>query len=391
MENQRKRLWTGFLRKGKMKYLIIQFGIAVLNVIYFFIKLCPIQKNKITFISRQGNDIPIDFQMIIEEFQKEEKEIKTVMLCKELNDGIKNKIQYFFYMFKQMYHIATSKVVILDGYCIPVCILKQKKDLVVIQIWHALGSLKKFGYSTLDLEDGRNGKMAKTMKMHKNYTYILTSSKTSKQFFREAFNAKEEQMKIMNLPRVDFLKSEKAKNKVIKKFHQVYPEANNQKKNILYCPTKRKDIQFRIEDMAKQIPLEKYNFIVKLHDGTEILYVDEQKIEKGKHFIGLELLHVADFIVTDYSAIVFESAITQKPIYFYTFDYETYMHNRGTYINYQEEMPGPICKQWRKVIELIENNDYDKQKEIDFCHKYIENLEENATKQLVNLILDNMK
>lgn len=376
-----------------MKYLIIKFGIAVLNVIYFFIKLCPIQKNKVTFISRQGNDIPIDFQMIIEEFKKEEKQkqIKTVILCKELNDGIKNKIQYFFYMFKQMYHIATSKVVILDGYCIPVCILKQKKGLVVIQIWHALGSLKKFAYSTLDLEDGRNGKMAKTMKMHKNYTYILTSSKTSKQFFREAFDAKEEQMKVMNLPRVDFLQSEEAKKKVIEKFHQVYPEANNQKKNILYCPTKRKDMQLKIEDMAKQIPFERYNFIVKLHDGTEILYVDEQKIEKGKSFIGLELLHVADYIVTDYSAIVFEAAITQKPIYFYAFDYGAYMHNRGTYINYEKEMPGFICKNFSEIIKLIEQNKYDAGKIKKFCNKYIENIERNATDDLFNFILTIMK
>ena len=34
--------------------------------------------------------------------------------------------------------------------------LWNNKNLVVIQIWHALGSLKKFGYSSLDKNDGRN-------------------------------------------------------------------------------------------------------------------------------------------------------------------------------------------------------------------------------------------
>ena len=34
-----------------------------------------------------------------------------------------NKFKYFLHMFVQMYHIATSKVVILDSYCIVVSIL----------------------------------------------------------------------------------------------------------------------------------------------------------------------------------------------------------------------------------------------------------------------------
>ena len=62
----------------------------------------------------------------------------------------------------------------------------------------------------------------------------------------------------------------------------------------------------------------------------------------------MELLHVADYIITDYSAIVYEAAITQKPIYFYTYDYEEYQINRGTYIDYMSEMPGPICKILKK-------------------------------------------
>ena len=293
-------------------------------------------------------------------------------------------------MFKQMYHIATSKVCVIDGYCIPICILKQKKELVTIQIWHALGSLKKFGYSSLDLEDGRNSKMSKIMKMHKNYTYILTSSEFSKKFFKEAFNAEEKQMKIMNLPRVDFLQSKKYKESTIEKFFKIYPELNNQKKNILYCPTQRKNTKLPIDDIVKLINFKKYNFIVKLHDGTEMIYVGNKKIEKDSSLTGLELLHVADYIITDYSAIVFEAAITKKPIYFYAFDHNTYMDERGTYINYKEEMPGPICENFKDIVMMIENNVYNKQKEISFCNKYIENLKENATKKIVKFIMKNI-
>lgn len=374
-----------------MKIILIKIGIFILNTIYFFIKLFPINKNKVTFISRQSNEVSLDFTMIAKELKQQNENIKIVFLCKKLGTSFSEKLKYCFHMVRQMYNIATSKVVILDSYCIPICILKQKKNLVVIQIWHALGSLKKFGYSSLDKNDGRNGKLARAMKMHKNYTYILTSSNISKQFFEEAFNAKDEQMLVMNLPRVDFLKSKKEQEKMKIRFLEIYPETNNKKKNILYCPTNRKGQRIPLEDMIKEIPFDKYNFIVKLHDGTEIIYVEDKKIQKNSTFTGMELLHIADYIITDYSAIVYEAAITQKPIYFYTYDYEEYQINRGTYIDYMSEMPGPICKDFKDIIKMIKENNYDEKKERNFCKKYIENIEENATKRIVRLILNNLK
>ena len=373
-----------------MKIALIKIGIFILNIIYFFIKLFPINKNKVTFISRQSNEVSLDFRMIADELRKQNNNVKIVFMCKKLENGLLKKIGYCFHMVKQMYNIATSKVVILDSYCIPICILKQKKKLVVIQIWHALGSLKKFGYSSLDKKDGRDSKIAKAMRMHCNYTYILTSSTFSKQFFKEAFNAKEEQMLVMNLPRVDFLKSEEEQKKMQLKFLEVYPETDNKKKNILYCPTNRKGQKIPLENMVKDIPFDKYNFIAKLHDGTEIIYIDGKTIQKNSNFTGMELLHIADYIITDYSAIVYEASITQKPIYFYTYDYDDYQINRGTYIDYISEMPGPICKDFKQIMKLIEENEFDKIKEEKFCQKYIENINENATKKLAELVLNNM-
>ena len=201
---------------------------VLMNIIYKFFKLFK-TKNKITFISRQSNNISIDFTLLIENIKKESPEIKIVVLNKELNKSIISKITYFFHMFIQMYHIATSKVVILDGYCIMISILKHKKDLKVIQIWHALGSLKKFGYSTLGKKDGRDSKLAELMNMHKNYDYVLTSSELSRPFFRQAFNVQDKKMLVMSLPRVDYLQSDKYKKIVTEKFYKIYNECDNKK------------------------------------------------------------------------------------------------------------------------------------------------------------------
>lgn len=369
-----------------MSFLIRCFKLFM-NFIYSILKLFKTQ-NKVTFISRQSNEINIDFELIVEEMRKKDSNIKIVILTKRLEKSLLSKIKYFFHMFIQMYHIATSKVVILDSYCIMVSILKHKKNLRVIQIWHALGSLKKFGYSALDQNDGRSTKIAKLMNMHKNYTYILTSSETSKPFFQEAFQAKNEQMKVMSLPRVDFLQDEVSKKKIQEKFYRIYPKANNQKKNILYCPTQRKNNGIDIQKLIDVTDTEKYNLIIKLHDGQEFIYVDNHNISKNINFTGMEFLHIADYIITDYSAIVYEAAIVEKPIYFYAYDYDTYMDDRGWYIDYKREMPGPIEKDIGEIMKLIEEEKWNKQKVIDFKRKYIDDLSMGVTKKIVQLILE---
>lgn len=360
-----------------------------MNFIYSFLKLFKVQ-NKVTFISRQSNEVGIDFKLLVEEMKKEKSNIKTVVLTKKLEKDFFNKIKYFFHMFVQMYHIATSKVVILDSYCIMISILKHKKELKVIQIWHALGSLKKFGYSSLDKKDGRNSNIAQEMNMHKNYTYILTSSEVSSPFFREAFNATEEQMKIMSLPRVDFLQSEIYKKQIKDKFYKIYPETTNEKENILYCPTQRKNGKMNINQIVEAVELDKYNLIVKLHNGQEYVYIQGQDIERETEFTGMDLLHIADYIITDYSAIVYEAAIVEKPIYFYDYDYDTYINDRGWYIDYKTEMPGPIEKDINTIMKLIKEKQWDKQKVVDFKKKYINDLTYNVTEKIVKLVLNVM-
>ena len=106
----------------------------ILNVIYLLFK-CFRRRKQITLISRESNNITTDFKLLSEELKKELPDYKIVVLCKKMD----NKLLYAFHMLKQMYHISRSKVVILDTYCYLISNLKHKKDLVVIQIWHAIG------------------------------------------------------------------------------------------------------------------------------------------------------------------------------------------------------------------------------------------------------------
>ena len=132
---------------------IIKLGTAALNVLYFFIKLLPV-KNKVVMISRQSNTPSIDFILLKKALQQQDASVDVVFLCHTLDGGLKSsykdKIKYAFHMLKQMKEIASSKVIVLDTYCIVISLLKHRRSLKIIQMWHSIGTMKKFGYTALD-------------------------------------------------------------------------------------------------------------------------------------------------------------------------------------------------------------------------------------------------
>ena len=375
--------------------IIINIGKFILNIIYTFIKLFKV-KNKITMISRQSNNINIDFKLLKDEINKSISDYEVVILCKKIENGLLNKISYVFHMFKQMYHIATSKVVILDSYCICISVLKHKKSLKVVQMWHALGAFKKFGKSLNDTSESKSSikflnkmnsiKLAEVMKMHNNYNYILVSSKNIINEYKEAFGYTEDIFKVYPLPRLDLVKDSKNIKKVSNKILKEYPTLKS-KKNILYCPTFRKDatdIKY-IKKLIDSIDYTKYNLILKLHPLTKYPFNDKRIIKDNK-FATYEMGMVADYIITDYSAVIYELSFLNKPIYFYAYDLEVYIDKRDFYLDYEKDIPGKKYKNIEDLIKSIEKGKYDYIKLINFRNKYIAKEKVTYTKDLVLFI-----
>lgn len=62
--------------------LLVNIGIFFLNILFAIMKLCPVKK-KITYISRQMDSMPLDFQMTIDQFKKDHPDYQHVVLAKD--------------------------------------------------------------------------------------------------------------------------------------------------------------------------------------------------------------------------------------------------------------------------------------------------------------------
>ena len=372
---------------------IIKVGSFLLNILYWFIKLLPTQQ-KVVMISRQSNTPSKEFEMVEAEIKRRDSNVKVVLLCRTLDGGVNssavNKLKYAFHMLVQMYHVATSKVVILDSYCIVVSILHHKKSLKVIQMWHSMGTMKKFGYTSLDTAEGSRHELAYAMKMHHNYDYIFASAEAYKQHLADGFNCDINKIITMPLPRLDLLKSAEYEKNIRTKIYANYPELK-EKPVIMYCPTFRKDeAQFEkaVYNLVNAVDTEKYNLVVKLHPLSKVVL--DEKVIQAKEFSSFDMLFVADYVISDYSCIVYEAEVRNIPLYFYNFDMELYTDGRGLAIDYENELPGLTSKDAKVIADAIENKTYDMEELKRFSDKYVVPVE-NTTKNIVDFIWRFMK
>ena len=72
---------------------IFKILVGCLNFLFAGMKLMPV-KNKITYISRQMDSVPLDFQLTIEEFKKQDDSYTHVVLAKTIPKSIVGKLGY---------------------------------------------------------------------------------------------------------------------------------------------------------------------------------------------------------------------------------------------------------------------------------------------------------
>lgn len=368
-----------------MKKLCIKFFILILKIIYFPIKLLKVQK-KVVYISRQFNKSTLDFDLIVKDMEEKYPNVKNVVLAKRMEKGILSKVSYLFHMILQMYHISTSKVVIVDSYCIVVSVLKHKEETKIIQIWHAISAIKKFGYQTIGKTTGADKVIADAMCMHKNYDYVLCSSKITEKYFEEAFNIEKEKIKYLGLPRLDYILKED--KDITKEIYDTYPELKN-KINILYVPTFRKFRKVKINDVIQRINTKKYNLIVKLHplDKKNYTYLQKDGVIYDDKFKSYDWLKMCDKVITDYSSLAMETSLLGKPLYFYIYDFKIYQEDPGLNFNFKKEKIGKYSTNSPKKIVNMLDRTYDFNVLEEFKRRYINIESSSYTEDLTKFIM----
>lgn len=369
-----------------MKIILIEILKLGLRILYAPLKLCK-TRNRVVYLSRQSNEKSVDMRLLETALKEESPDVSQVFRLKMIPDGFFKKIGYCFYVIGDMYYLATSRVAVLDTYSITVSCLKHKKSLKVIQMWHALGALKKFGLQSVGTKEGRDEKVSRAMRMHKNYDYVLAPSKATAEFYAEAFGCEKSKIKICSLPRVDEILAD---NEASARFYKENPALSNDK-IVLYLPTFRDREAYVAQELKVEFAdLQGFHLIISAHPLFSKIKI-EPEFSYGGKFSTYDLMKVADVIITDYSACAFEASVLMKPVYFFVPDYDEYSRERGLNVNLWEEMPRATFDNAEQLANAVKNNEYDLNELYAFKSKYVENTKDNNAEILAKFISMLMK
>lgn len=396
--------------KKIIKYILLIFAKYIARVLYYIgtYVLSP-KDNIILFESSNGRNYTGNPRYVYEEILNQglDKEFKCVWVFmhpeaqKIPGNAIKVKRSYF----KFLYYAIVSGTWIFDSRHL--YYLKKNKKTKYIQTWHGT-PLKKLGLDMDYIDMSGNQDIKKYhdefIKNSSDWQYLISQNSYSSEIFKRAFAFNGEMLEI-GYPRNDILINHNNKE-YIENIKTKFKIPKN-KKVILYAPTWRDneyyqkgEYKFATEmdfDEMKEALSDDYVLIVKYH------YLVKENINWYKHESFIiecdstwdiqELYLISDILITDYSSVMFDYAILRRPILFFAYDLEHYKDSlRDFYFDMFEEVPGPIIKNTKKLIEEIKSlntKDYEVKygkKYDNFQNKYNEFDKGTASKYIINLI-----
>lgn len=275
---------------------------------------------------------------------------KKVVFAKMLPHSLKD-------ILKVKYYMLTSKVIVTDDYFKYLRNIRLRPEQKLVQLWHASGAFKRFG-----LDAPSRLTRIEEFNTHSQYDIVCVSSEYVRQFYAHAFGIDYDTVKAVGSPRTDRLVNSGYMKNLRELITTKHPLLKD-KKVYVYLPTFREN-EGVVVDFDPHIDWSRLNDEL---DDDEVVIVGRHPLMKKEFFAGRfysrvkdytfeatsELLAVADVVVTDYSSVIFDAALLNKPMVFYCPDHDTY--ERDFYLDYDKDLPGEIVCQSEKLLEVIRN------------------------------------
>ncbi|AZM61917.1 MULTISPECIES: bifunctional glycosyltransferase family 2 protein/CDP-glycerol:glycerophosphate glycerophosphotransferase [unclassified Streptomyces] len=227
--------------------------------------------------------------------------------------------------------------------------------------------LKFMGADLLDRPGARHGfDVPQMLRRADRWDYSLVANRHSELVWERAFPCHFTSLR-SGSPRNDVLVGAGPDSGRAVRARLGVPEGNTV---VLYAPTRR---DYRRDGLVERIDLARFaadlgegrTLVVRLHPsladgparglgltelhrrGVLIDATDEPEVQ--------DVLLAADVLVTDYSALMFDYALLDRPIVIHADDWDAFRASRGAYVDITAEAPGHVARSYRELVWLLES------------------------------------
>lgn len=373
----------------KIRKALVLMAFAMYNrIVALFIK---VDENKIVFASEARETLKGNLKVLYE--QMPDTYVKKVYVKSDRRDSIPLKETLALWK-----DLTTAKYILLDDFYGLTSSMKVRDGQELVQLWHGSGAFKKFGFSRI--ETGDNIKSVHTG--YRKYTKATVTAEPIRKCFAEAFDIDIEKVQAVGSPRTDMFFDNSVVEEKKKIVYEIYPELKN-KKVVLIAPTYRgrkvEDASYdfdklNIEKLIRELG-EEYKVVVKWHPALYnnikrgICAFDNDKVIDASNYSDInDLLLVSDVLVTDYSSVIFDWYLIDKPVVFFTYDLEEYEAGRGLYYDFDQYVYGLVATTCDELVESIKCEKLCEEKRQAFGEKFMNACDGKSAQKTISWILN---
>ncbi|WP_217136035.1 bifunctional glycosyltransferase/CDP-glycerol:glycerophosphate glycerophosphotransferase [Leucobacter chinensis] len=241
---------------------------------------------------------------------------------------------------------------------------RKREYQTYIQTWHGT-PLKKIGRSYWE-DQQRSEFWIRTMEEQAaGWDYLISPSRFASEKLVHEFRFKGQLLEV-GYPRNDVLTLPDDQDTRAIRQRLGIPDG---KRIVMYAPTWRDNKSARGWEAEIVTFLDLDKFSSELGDDVVILMRGHghnaragSKTDETETVIDVtyypeinDLYRVADLVITDYSSVMFDYAVTKKPMVFFAPDLEQYGEGvRGFYLDYEDLIPGPLVEKAEDVAKTVQ-------------------------------------
>ena len=314
---------------------------AVLRLLGFLFDRLPIQRRIVLATARVAH-LEGNLAFIAAEVRRSRPGARIVTFLEPYSYGFLGKVAYLLRLIRGTYLLRTSSLFVVDNAYLPVHVAPHRRGTTVVQVWHAVGALKRFGADTTTglAEPERSF-------LHHHYDYVVCAGEASRGPYSRALRTPPERVLPLGAPRTDFFFDDAAMVAARERVLAAYPRLR-EGRVVLYAPTfrgrgraKRSAPGFDPVTVRAALP-PGHVLAIKTHPNLDPAHVAADGFDvviDRRHEIN-EVLVAADVLVTDYSSSIYEWALLRRPLVLLTEDLADYERDPGMYLDAATELIG---------------------------------------------------
>lgn len=325
---------------------------------YALFRKLPLSNKKVFFESMSNRSFNDNPKAIYEELARRDLGYKLIWALKKKNVDVGPAGTVApFPSFRYWYHLATARWIVSNMNQYKVV---KRKGQIMVQTMHGI-PLKHMGLTVAK----RQVRIAEQKRLSQEYwDYFVSPCRYMTDIVRGESYLFEGEVLEVGYPRNDFIVNNADNDDIRAKVREELGVPDG-KKIILYAPTwrtkKRFDLKLDLERCREALG-DDWVIVLRAH-YLESKYVkkkiyDDFVINGHAYANANELAIAADALITDYSSIMFDFALLERPIVLFCWDYERYVErSRGTYFDLRDDYPTLIAETTEEVLSKLGDPD----------------------------------